>query len=89
MVMYTDIFPFLQPRYVFSSLSVLTMTPVISHTTQCQRNDYVFSIQLNPAGIVENNLQYSRMIAIVFPLISVVDFTFFGRDCVEHPSSEI
>lgn len=88
-VMYTDSFPNLQPRYAFSSSSVLTINPVINHMTQCQRNDYIFSIQLDPSGVSEYSLQYSRLVAITFPLITVSDFSIFGRDCVEHPSSDV
>lgn len=95
-VSYTDLFPLLPPRYQFPlylspATSVLTMTPVINHMIQCQRNDYVFTIQIDPAatGATNFNLQYTKLIGIVFPLSSAVDFMFYGRDCVEHASSDI
>jgi hypothetical protein len=97
-VSYTDPFPILPPRYQFPAYlpvppltSVLTMVKVINHMTRCQRNDYIFTIQIDPTatGATNFNLQYTKLVGIVFPLSSVSDFTFYGRDCVEHPDSDI
>lgn len=93
-VQYTSLFPLLPPRFQFplylsAATSVFTMVPVLTHMVQCQRNDYIFTIQIDPAGAAYYNLQYTKLIGIVFPPSTGVDYVFFGTDCVEHASSDI
>ena len=65
------------------------MIPVLGHTTLCQRNDYIFKIELDINGAPFNNLQYTRLVGITFPLDTVVDYMFFGQDCAEYKDSII
>lgn len=65
------------------------MQSVLLHNTICQRDDYVFTIQLDPATTGNFNLQYTKMVAIVLPLEATIDFVIFSRDCVEHTTSSI
>jgi hypothetical protein len=58
------------------------MTAIETHNVKCQRNDYIFSIQLDTGGAAFNNLQYTRLIGIQFPLFALVDIMIFNRDCI-------
>lgn len=60
------------------------MTPILLHNTLCQRDDYIFSIQLDINDPVYKNIQYTRLIGITFPLFATADYMMFSGDCVEH-----
>lgn len=79
------------PRYVFSAplVSSIKMTGVMAHRTQCQRDDYVFSVQIDVNGAPFNNLQYTSLIGIAFPPNTTSDYVVFNNDCKEHITSQI
>jgi hypothetical protein len=90
-IRYFDSFPVLNPRYAsFAATSRLEFTPVLPHSTACQRNDYVIKIQLeNAASSTNANLQYTQMIALSPPAAATADYAFFNTDCKEHTSSTV
>lgn len=90
--MYTDSpgpFPNFPPRWQFAPPALFTMAPVLGHNTLCQRDDYIFTVQLETTLTAYNNLQYTKLVGIVFPLQATVDYAIFGRNCIEHPLSDI
>ena len=79
------------PRHVFSGalVSSVKMTGKMAHNLQCQRDDYVFTVQIDANGAAFNNLQYTSLIGIVFPPNTTSDYVVFNNDCKEHISSQI
>ena len=86
---YFTLFPLLVPRWEFNTLSTLQITPHLGHNVACQRDDYTFTIILETPGSAETDLQYTDLVSITLPLITVNDYFPLNTDCVEHPSSEI
>lgn len=73
----------MEPRFTFNAtFSTLTMTPVLPHWTRCQRNDYIFTAQLDSFATTAYNLQYVKQVGIKLPTTPAVDYAIFGRDCV-------
>lgn len=87
---YFDKFPLLPPRYhFFAPPESLTLTPHLGHMTACQADDYIFRVRLEVAGSANLDLQYCKMVSILLPLTTVVDYFPLNTDCVEHIDSEI
>ncbi len=80
---YFDKFPLLLPRYqFFSPPETLTLQAHLNHMTACQADDYIFRVRLEAITSTNLDLQYCKMISIVLPLTTVVDYFPLNTDCV-------